>query len=166
MVLSVTAAPVDPSSILTSAQGFLTYGPIGLAGLLIALSLIVLLLRTVDASRERIFKLVLYIGTFCFIAALIAQHFPPPPDAGIGANRGLGAGDFQKQHAILQNVMKGLTDSEPPLQQVTTMASDGDGCPGHRGIPHGADMASRSSGVLAFLQSAQGQLKAVSDSLP
>lgn len=153
------AAGLD-TSILNSAQGFMSYGPLGLAGLLIALIITTLVLRNVDPARERVLKLVLYIGTICFISALIAQHFTPAPNP---------LPDYSKQRAVLATTSKNLSDAEPSLKEINQMASDGGGCPGGGHgipIPHGADMASRSSGVLATLQGATGTIQNVIDSLP
>jgi hypothetical protein len=114
----------------------------------------------VDPARERVLKLVLYIGTFCFIAALIAQHFTPPSNL---------PPDFTKQRDVLATTSKNLSDAEPSLKEIGQMAADGGGCPGQGHgipIPHGADMASRSSGVLATLRGATGSIKNVIDSLP
>src|SRR5262249_37691247 len=92
MTYAAAAANIDPSSVLTSAQGFMSYGPLGLAGLLIVLVLTTVLLRNVDVARERVLKLVLFVGAFCFIAALIAQHFAPPQKE---------APDYSKQRDVL-----------------------------------------------------------------
>lgn len=159
MTYAVIAAGIDPSAILLGAQGFMGYGPIGLAGLLIALVLTTVLLRTVDGGRERVLKLVLFLGTFCFIAALVAQHFAPPEKEAL---------DYSKQRAVLSNVVKALAISAPKLQEVINMASVA-GCPGESGeiaIPHGADMAGRSSAVLATLGDARSNINSVIDSLP
>lgn len=154
------AAGLDPGSILNDAQGFMSYGPLGLAGLLIALIITTVVLRNVDEARERVLKLVLFVGAFCFIAVLIAQHFTPSPSV---------PPDYSKQRAVLATTGKALSDAEPKLKEINQMASDGGGCPGGGHgipIPHGADMASRSSGVLATLQGATGNIQNVIDSLP
>src|SRR4030081_2129689 len=72
-------------------QGFLTYGPLGLAGLLLVLVVTAFSLRKVDEAGERVLKLVLFVGAFCFVAALVAQHLATPP------------GDYSKQRAALRS---------------------------------------------------------------
>jgi hypothetical protein len=54
---------------------------LGLAALLIVLTIATLSLK-IDPARERLLRLILYLGTFCFVAALVAQYvgpMPPPP---------------------------------------------------------------------------------------
>jgi hypothetical protein len=153
-------AGFDPGSILDAAQGFVSHGPLGLAGLLLALIITTLVVRNVDPARERMLKLVLYIGTFCFVAALVVQLISAPRNS---------PPDFRKQRAVLSTTSKDLSDAEQALKEIRGMASDGGGCPGHGSgipIPHGADMASRSAGVLATIQGATGNIKNVIDSLP
>jgi hypothetical protein len=153
------AAIDDPTAALRAAEGFMKYGPVGLAGLLIVLSLIALALR-IDPGRERVFKTILYVGAFCFIAALVAQHFEPPTPSP--------QPDFSKQRSILSGVAKRLADAEPKLQEVVQMAST-NGCPGGAhgiAIPHGSDMAARSSAVLQTLGDSETDLDSVIESLP
>jgi hypothetical protein len=145
------AAAFDPGAF----QGFLTYGPLGLAGLLLVLVVTALTLRKVDEATERVLKLVLFVGAFCFVAALVAQVIAIPP------------GDYSKQRAALKSAETGLNNAKPLLQEITSMAS-AEGCPGGAhgiAIPHGADMASRSSSVLATIQGAASNIKDVIESL-
>jgi hypothetical protein len=160
MTTATIIAANDPSSIIDSAQRFMDYGPLGLAGLLIALVLTTVLLRNVDEARERVLKLVLFVGALCFVAALTAQHFAPPAKE---------AANYSKQRAVLANAEKALADASPKLREIISMASDGGGCPGGAhgiAIPHGADMASRGSGVLAALEAGRSNIHAVIESLP
>jgi len=70
---TITAA-IDPGAF----QGFLVYGPIGLAGLVLVLVVVALSLRwNLNEASERMLRLVLFVGAFCFVAALVAQHFAP-----------------------------------------------------------------------------------------
>jgi len=159
MAYEMVAAVIDPSSILKSSMDFMNYGPLGLAGLLIVLVFTAVMLRKVDGGRERILKLCLFVGTLCFIAALIAQHFAPPEKE---------PPDYSKQRAVLSNVVKALDAAVPKLQDVSNMAST-NGCPGEGhgiAIPHGADMASRSSSVMATLADAGANINSVIESLP
>jgi len=161
MIYPAAAAGIDPGSVLNNAQGFLNYGPLGLAGLLIALVLTAVMLRSVDARRERILKLVLFIGTFCFIAALIAQFLMPAPSPAP-------VPDYSKQRAVLRSIVGALKNATPRLQEVNDMASAA-GCPGEGHgipIPHGADMASRSAAVQSTLALAADQINQVINSLP
>jgi len=162
MTYATIVVAVDPSSMLDGALGLIKQGPLGLAGLLIALVLTTVLLRTVDHGRERMLKLVLYVGAFCFVIALIAQHFAPIPPV-------VDTALVAKQHDVLSDVVKALNEAEPDLKQINKLASDGGGCPGGSGgiaIPHGADMASFSSGVLATIKDASASLNSVIKSLP
>jgi hypothetical protein len=62
---AVAAAAIDASGF----QGFLVYGPLGLAGLVLVLVVTAMSLRKdVSYSSERILKLVLFAGVFCFIS--------------------------------------------------------------------------------------------------
>jgi hypothetical protein len=115
MASTAMAAGIDPGAILSSSKDFMNYGPLGLAGLLIVLVFIAVMLRKVDGGRERILKLCLFVGAFCFIAALIAQHFAGP--------------DYSKQRAVLGNVVAALHAATPKLEQINDMASAA-GCPG------------------------------------
>jgi hypothetical protein len=75
MTPAVITAAIDPSAF----QGFLAYGPIGLAGLLLVLVVTALSLRwNMNDASARLLRLVLFVGAFCFVAALVAQHFTPP----------------------------------------------------------------------------------------
>jgi hypothetical protein len=141
----------------------MNYGPLGLAGLLLVLVIITLLLRKVDSAQAQLLKLVLYVGAFCFVAALVAQlvtlEIQPPPAP---------PPDFSKQRDVLKNVRDGLAAAEPQLQEVVQMAST-NGCPGGSNgiaIPHGPDMAARSSAVKATLSAAEANLNSVINSLP
>jgi hypothetical protein len=156
MIQAANAAALDPGTF----QGFLTYGPLGLAGLFLVLVVTALSLRRVDEAAERVLKLVLFIGAFCFIAALIAQHFTPPDKE---------TPSYSKQRVVLTNTEKALNDAAPKLQQIIDLAGDAKGCPGGGSglpIPHGNDMAIRSSSVLATLEGAKSNIHAVFESLP
>jgi hypothetical protein len=161
MIHLAAVSNIDPGSILNNAQGFLNYGPLGLAGLLIALVLTAVLLRNVDPARERVLKLVLFVGAFCFIAALVAQYLTPPLSP-------RPAPDYSAQRATLSDVVGALKDAGQPLQEVIDMASAA-GCPGGAhgiAIPHGADMASRSAQVKSTLGTAADEINQVIRSLP
>lgn len=160
-MIYATVAAVDPNSIFTGAEGLLRIGPIGLAGLLLVLVVIVLLLRRVEPSQERILKLCLYVGAFCFIAALIAQYFDRPPPGPVP--------DFSRQKEMLANVVTTVDPSIVKLDEIGRMASDGGGCPGSGhgiAIPNGAAMASRSADVSANLRFAKNNIQSVINSLP
>ena len=159
MTLTMTAVASDlPSSILSGSAGFLNYGPLGLAALMLVLVIITLLLRKVDQSQERLLKLCLYIGAFCFVAALLAQHFAPPD----------GSLDLSKQREILVNVANTVPELITKLQEISQMAL-ADGCPGGPHglpIPHGGDIASRSSAVMATLTDGKASIVSVIHSIP
>jgi hypothetical protein len=87
MISTVIFAAIDPSVF----QGFLTYGPIGLAGLMLVLVVTALSLRwNLTAPAAKLLERVLYVGAFCFVAALIAQYLtstapmPDPPHHTLG----------------------------------------------------------------------------------
>jgi hypothetical protein len=163
MLLAEIATLIDPGSILTGAQSFMNHGPLGLAGLLIVLVITTLYLGNVDGAKERVLRLVLFVGAFCFIAALVAQHFAPVPLPSAPPP------DFSKQRAVLKNVKDGLANAEPKLQEVVQMASDAGACPGGGHgvpIPHGSDMATRSSAVIATLSAFEAEISSVVESLP
>ena len=178
MIYATTAAGVDPSSLFTGAEKLLRYGPLGLAGLLLLLVVIVLLLKKVEPSVERTLKLCLFVGAFCFVAALIAQSFALPDaklqeeitnlKAGLKFEKERPAPDFSKQRMVLRNVVDTVDPSLAKLTEINQMAL-GLGCPGgSQGlpIPHGGDIASRSSNVMANLANAKSSIEAVINSLP
>jgi hypothetical protein len=157
----------------------------GLAALLLVLVVIVLLLRKPDLAQERVLKLCLYVGAFCLVATLLAQHFAPPDAQLQGqfirlqdqlqvekdqlqAKKNKPPPDYSKQKAVLGNVVKMFDPSVTALQEVNQMALD-NGCPGGAHgipIPHGGDIASRSSGVISNLGNAKSFIQSVIDSLP
>ena len=55
--------------------GFLAWGPIGLAGLMLTLVVVALSMGKLTAGRERLLRTFLYVGAACFLAALAAQFF-------------------------------------------------------------------------------------------
>ena len=71
--LSVAPEIFNPSNI-NALSDFLKWGPIGLAGLLLLLVIMVLLLKDVSPSRERILRSALYVGAVCFVIASISQY--------------------------------------------------------------------------------------------
>jgi hypothetical protein len=168
----------DPSSLFTGAEGLLRYGPLGLAALLLVLVVLVLLLRKLDPSQESILKIFLYVGAFCFVAALVAQSFALPDaklqeenirlKAELKAERDRPPPDFSKQKTVLGNVVGTVGPSVAELDEINKMALD-NGCPGGAHgipIPHGGDIASRSSNVKANLENAKPNIEAVIQSLP
>jgi hypothetical protein len=76
MILMVILAAFDPSAF----QGFLNYGPLGLAGLVLVLVVTALSLRKdLSGASERMLRLILFVGAFCFVASLVAQYLTSPP---------------------------------------------------------------------------------------
>ena len=55
---------------------FLKFGPIGLAGLMLFLVIIALSIGYLDKSKERLLKIFMYIGAFCFVVASIMAFMP------------------------------------------------------------------------------------------
>ena len=55
---------------------FLKYGPIGLAGLMLVLVIIALSIGTLDPKKERLLRLFMFIGAFCFVVASIMAFLP------------------------------------------------------------------------------------------
>ncbi len=64
----------DPSAIEAFSK-FLQYGPIGIAGLMLLLVIVSISIGSISAGKERILKTFMYVGAFCFVAALVAQAF-------------------------------------------------------------------------------------------
>lgn len=64
----------DPSTIEAFSK-FLQYGPIGIAGLMLLLVIVSISIGSISAGKERILKTFMYVGAFCFVAALVAQAF-------------------------------------------------------------------------------------------
>jgi hypothetical protein len=122
-MISATIADIF-KGIFAGAEGLLGFGPLGLAGLLLVLVVIVLLLRKVEPSQERLSKLCLYVGAFCFIAALVAQYF--------NRDRPAPAPDFSRQKEMLANVVTTVDPSVRELTEINAMALDPGGCRGVR----------------------------------
>jgi hypothetical protein len=70
MAYATIAAGVGPSVLFNGADTRLRIGPLGLAGLLLVLAVIVLLLKKLDPSQERILKLFLNVGGFRIVSHL------------------------------------------------------------------------------------------------
>lgn len=60
---------------IISLSNFLKYGPTGLAGLMLILVIIALSQPKFGAARERLLRLFMYIGAFCFTLSLAATFF-------------------------------------------------------------------------------------------
>ncbi len=60
---------------IVSLSAFLKYGPTGLAGLMLVLVIIALREPKMPPARERILTRFMYVGAFCFTAALAANFF-------------------------------------------------------------------------------------------
>lgn len=178
MLYATIAAGVDPSSLFTGTEGALRYGALGLAALPLLLVVIVLLLRKPDPSQERLLTRSLYFGAFCFVLALIAQHFALP-DAQLQQEnadlrtdlkvaKDLPPPDYSKQKEILGNIVKTLDPSVAELKEINQMAL-GSGCSGGPSgvpIPHQGVIASRSSNVMANLSNAKSDIETVIHTLP
>ena len=65
----VNPQTTDPA-LIDAFSRFLNYGPIGLAGLMLVLAIVGLSVRNLTETRERLLRTFLYVGAFCFIAAL------------------------------------------------------------------------------------------------
>jgi hypothetical protein len=178
MTYATIASNVDPNSLFSGAEGLLRYGPLGLAALLLVLVVIVLLIRKPDPAQERVLKLCLYVGAFCLVATLLGQHFAPPDAQLQGqiiklqdqlqAEKDKPPPDYSKQKDVLGNVVKMVDPSVAELQEINKMALD-NGCPGGAHgipIPHGGDIASRSSSVISNLTNAKSFIQSVINSLP
>lgn len=70
----MTETIAQPGTI-DSFAGFLKYGPIGLAGLMLVLVIVALTVRTMDPARERILRQMMYVGAGCFAIAAAANFF-------------------------------------------------------------------------------------------
>ena len=67
--------PIPAPETIDSFAAFLKYGPTGLAGLMLLLTVVVLLSRSMDPARERLLNRFMYIGAFCFALSLAANFF-------------------------------------------------------------------------------------------
>jgi hypothetical protein len=63
----------DPG-LVDSFAGFLKYGPIGFAGLMLVLVVFALMVR-MDPARERLLRQMMYVGAACFAIAVAANFF-------------------------------------------------------------------------------------------
>jgi hypothetical protein len=61
--------------VINSFAGFLKYGPTGIAGLMLLLTIVALISRAMDRPRERLLTKFMYVGAFCFALSLAAQFF-------------------------------------------------------------------------------------------
>ena len=61
--------------VIDSFAGFLKYGPIGFAGLMLVLVIVALTARTMDPARERLLRQMMYVGAGCFAIAMAANFF-------------------------------------------------------------------------------------------
>ena len=61
--------------VIDSFAGYLKYGPIGLAGMMLVLVIIALTVRTMDPARERLLRQMMYVGAGCFAIAMAASVF-------------------------------------------------------------------------------------------
>ena len=59
---------------VSSFASFLAYGPLGLAGLMLVLT-ITALAMTINPARERLLRQFMYVGSACFIIAVAANFF-------------------------------------------------------------------------------------------
>jgi hypothetical protein len=66
---------IATSASINNLAGFLKYGPIGLAGLMLFLVVVVLIAKRFDDRRERTLKQFMYIGAFCLALSLAANFF-------------------------------------------------------------------------------------------
>lgn len=66
----------DSGTFLESAASFLKFGPLGLAGLMLALVVVALSIGHLDTAKERLLRQFLYIGAFCFVVASVMAFLP------------------------------------------------------------------------------------------
>lgn len=57
------------------AEGLLQFGPIGLAALMLVLTIIAILFREVTQSHERLLKQFMYVGAVCFAISIVAAFW-------------------------------------------------------------------------------------------
>ena len=78
-------------SVLDSLSGFLKWGPLGLAGLMLVLVLIAFVSgKDMSAARERVLTKLMYIGGVCFFIALRRNVRPNAGSAAQERFRGAG----------------------------------------------------------------------------
>lgn len=56
-------------------EGFLTYGPIGFAAIMLVLVIVAMATGHLDETRSRLLRFFMIVGAVCFLAALAAEFF-------------------------------------------------------------------------------------------
>jgi hypothetical protein len=79
--MNQAVAATNPD-LFQGAEGLLKYGPLGLAALLLVLVVFTLVMSNIDPVRERLLRLFLYVGAFCFVVAAILAFLPGYVGAG------------------------------------------------------------------------------------
>ena len=104
---------------ISSLEGFLDYGPIGLAGLMLVLVVIALITRELTEVKADLLKFFMVVGGFCFSIALIAQVFVAP-------------GSYRMNVAVVPSNLEEKPHAAPPALQI-------DGESFAHGTPHEVD---------------------------
>ena len=66
---------MNQPAVIDSLSAFLKWGPTGLAGLMLLLTIIGLSVSNISNARERLLKQFMYVGSGCFALALAASFF-------------------------------------------------------------------------------------------
>lgn len=148
---------------LTSASDFLKYGPLGLAGLMLVLVIVALMsIRNLRKNQTQLLTLLLYVGTFCFIAASGFAVYASLTD-GSKIVDDYKARDM-RQAQVLRQILRDAKDSIPILEEVASGIGSGGACSGGSSgqpLPHGNEWAGKTRNVAGKLGSASDAITAL-----
>ncbi|WHS94608.1 hypothetical protein VPK21_004760 [Sinorhizobium kummerowiae] len=71
------AQTIGPGPLFQGAVDLLKFGPLGLAGLMLVLVIVALAVRDMSPGRERLLKLYMYVGAFCFVVSAVLSAITP-----------------------------------------------------------------------------------------
>ncbi|MGG6896740.1 hypothetical protein [Rhizobium sp. BR 315] len=135
--------------------GFLKYGPLGLAGLMLVLAVFIITQR-LDDRRERLIKLVLATGTICFVIssaiAFMQGRADGEKDLEIKTLEARTTQQTQAMAGVDQFVVHAISE----LGQLNKLTGDTLACPGGahgQPIPHGSEMTRLGASILSDLSS-------------
>lgn len=68
---------MNPDPLFNGAVNLLKFGPLGLAGLMLVLVIVALTIRDLKPPTERLLRLFLYVGAFCFVVSSVLLYLSP-----------------------------------------------------------------------------------------
>jgi len=141
------------AAILHESSGFLAYGPVGLAALMIAMTIVAICLPRFGAQASGLLKWVLVCGSLCFLIAVIPQYAAMyNPQAYGGAAR----------EAVLRSMVKVLDKDISALQGVGSWVNSSMCSGGGHGLP--ADSRAAPSATIDTTLSDLSRVKAQAES--